>query len=102
MTETKEDQHTATKQKLQTNSPQVDQKKTKDITSTNKDSTQKEPTVIINSKDCIQRNHDFSGSQQKTKIQVSKQVRKGRTPGNRGTNSETGFAEGQGQDSCQL
>ena len=112
-TESKQDQPTATKRKLPTNSSQVDQKKTKDITSANKDSTHKEPTVIINGKACVQRNLDFSGSQQKTKIPVRKQVRTGRTPGNRGTKSETrprprsrsrhresGSVEGRGKDSC--
>ena len=72
-----------------TSSPKVEQKKTKDTTVPNKDSTSQESTVVINGKACIQRNLDFPGSQPHSKIPVSKQVRTGRAPGNRGTGSET-------------
>ena len=112
-TENQHYQTTATKRKLQTNSLQVHQKKTKDTAAANKDTTDKEHTVVINGKACVQRNLDFSGGQQQSKIPVSKQVRTGRTPGNRGTSSETrprqwsqsrhreaGSVEGRGQDSC--
>ena len=57
----KKDPQTATKRKLTTNSPKVEQKKTKDITAANKDSTNKDSTVVINGKACVQRNLDFSG-----------------------------------------
>ena len=109
----KKDPQTATKRKLTTNSPKVEQKKTKDTSATKKDSTSQEPTVVINGKACVQRNLDFSGSQPQSKIPVSKQVRAGRAPGNRRTGSETrprqrsrsrhrevGSVEGRGQDSC--
>ena len=111
----KKDSQTAPKRKITTNSPKVEQKKTKDATAANKASATKEPTVIINGKACVQRNLDFSGSQPHSKIPVSKQVRAGRAPGNRGTSSdarprersrsrhrETGSAEGREQDSCLL
>ena len=87
----------------------------KDATAANKASTTKESTVVINGKACVQRNLDFSGSQPHSKIPVSKQVRAGRAPGNRGASSDTrprerlrsrhreaGSAEGRGQDSCLL
>ena len=109
----KKDPQTATKRKLTTNLPKVEQKKTKDTSATKKDSTSQEPTVIINGKACAQRNLDFSGSLPQSKIPVSKQVRTGRAPGNRGTGSETrprqrsrsrhreaGPVEGRGQDTC--
>ena len=81
----KNDPQTATKPKLQTNSPKVERKKTKDTSATNKDSTNQEHTVVINGKACVQRNL----RQQQSKIPVSKQVRTGRTPSNRGTGLET-------------
>ena len=87
----------------------------KDATAANKASTTKESTVVINGKACVQRNLDFSGSQPHSKIPVSKQVRVGQAPGNRGASSDTrprersqsrhreaGSAEGRGQDSCLL
>ena len=58
-TENQQDQTTATKRKLQTNSPQVHQKKTKHTAAANKDPTDKEHTVVINGKACVQRNLDF-------------------------------------------
>ena len=111
----KKDSQTAPKRKITTNSPKVEQKKTKDATAANKASTAKESTAVINGKACVQRNLDFPGSQPHSKIPVSKQVRAGRAPGNRGTSSdarprersrsrhrETGSAEGREQDSCLL
>ena len=47
------DPQTATKRKLQTNSPKVEQKKTKDTSATNKDSTNQEHMVVINGKACM-------------------------------------------------
>ena len=50
----KKNPQTATKRKLTTNSPKVEQKKTEDTSATNKDSTSQEPTVVINGKACVQ------------------------------------------------
>ena len=70
-----------------------------------------ETKVLINGKACVQRNLDFSAGQLKTKIPVSNKARVGRSPGNRGPNTETrqrsrsrsrhrdsGPPEGQGKD----
>ena len=114
-TKNQQEQTTTTKRKLQTNSPQVHQKKTKDTAAANKDTTHEEHTVVINGKACVQRNLDFSGGQQQSKIPVNKQLRMGCTPSNRETSLETrprewslsrhreaGSFEGRGQDLCLL
>ena len=111
--ENKETPVTTTKRKLETNSPKVDMKKTKDTKSNTEDTSRTETTITINGKACVQRNLDFSGSQQQSKIPIIKQVRAGRTPGKQGTNSETrprqrsrsrhrevGSVASRGQDSC--
>ena len=110
--EDKETPVTATKRKLEANSPKVDIKKTRDTNSSTEDTSRTETTITINGKACVQRNLDFSGSQQQSKIPVIKQVRAGRTPGKQNTNSETrprqrsrsrhrevGSDAGRGQDS---
>ena len=110
------------KRKLPANSPQIQHKKTKDtkttqdaqttnITVINKEPKPTETKVLINGKACVQRNLDFSAGQLKTKIPVSNKARVGRSPGNRGPNTETrprsrsrsrhrdsGPPEGQGKD----
>ena len=57
-----QEQLTATKRKLQTNSPKTDLKKTKDTEQATNNTHQTETTVIINGKACVQRNFDFSGA----------------------------------------
>ena len=75
--ENKETPLPATKRKLETNSPKVDIKKTKDTKSNTEDTTRTETTILTNGKACLQRKLDFSGSQQQSKIPVIKQVRAG-------------------------
>ena len=111
--ENKETLVVTTKRKLATNSPKVDIKKTKDTTSNTEDTSRTETTITINGKACVQRNLDFSGGQQQSKIPVIKQVGASRTPGKQGTSSETrpkqrsrsrhrevGSVASRGQDSC--
>ena len=110
------------KRKLPTNSPQIQHKKTKDtkttqdaqttnITVTNKEPKLTETKVLINGKACVQRNLDFSAGPPKTKIPISNRARVGRSPGNRGPDTDTrprsrsrsghresGPPEGQGKD----
>ena len=110
--ENKETPVTTTKRKLEANSPKVDIKKTRDTKSNTEDTSRTETSITINGKACLQRNLDFSGSQQQSKIPIIKQVRAGRTPGRQNTNSETrprqrsrsrhrevGSDAGRGQDS---
>ena len=50
-------------------------KKMKDTEQATKDTQQTETTILIKGKACVQRNLDFSGSQQQYKILVSSKVR---------------------------
>ena len=93
--DTKDDNQTAAKRKLVTNSPQASSKKTKHIKQGHQDCTKQIKDVqtnkdtnvtkiIINGKACVQRNFDFSAGQPRSRIPVGSQVRVGRSPGNPG------------------